>query len=224
MRKVLKYIIERTYKPVLERYLSKTRWYTYKGIRLEIPPGVFHPRFFLSTKFLMNYISHKKLNRQSVLELGAGSGLISIYAARLGAFVTATDINPVAVTYLKKNMASNGVAGTVLQSDLFVSLPKKTYNLIVVNPPYYKKDPSSFSDYAWYCGENGEYFQHLFAGLSGYIHYYSAVYMVLCDGCDIDMIRLEAGKRSFRMVCVDTARAFMEKHYIFEVQQLPCIN
>jgi release factor glutamine methyltransferase len=42
------------------------------------------------------------LKNKHVLELGAGSGLIAIKAAKEGALVTATDINPVAIEYLHK--------------------------------------------------------------------------------------------------------------------------
>src|SRR4029078_3746499 len=97
MRGLVKYIVSTTYRPLLVKYLSKTRIYSCKGITLEIPPQVFHPGFFFSTRFLLRYIEKDRFRHRTVLELGAGSGLLSIYAARKGAMVTATDINPVAV-------------------------------------------------------------------------------------------------------------------------------
>lgn len=219
MRAVVKYIVAKTYKPLLVRYLSKTRWYSYKGINLEIPPGVFHPGFFFSTKFLLQYISRQELKEKTVLELGAGSGLISLYAARQGAFVTATDINPEAIKYLKVNSQINEVEVEIIRSDLFANLPQKPFNLILINPPYYKKNPSSYAEYAWYCGEKGEYFQTLFANLKYYIHQQSKVYMVLCDGCDMEMIHAEAGKNFFRMKCVNTKKTMLEMNYIFKIEQ-----
>lgn len=224
MRKLVKYLVSHTYKPVLENYLSKTRRYRYKGISLEIPAGVFHPRFFYSTKFLLNHIMHEQFTEQSVLELGAGSGLISIYAAFKGAIVTATDINPVAVNCLKKNMSDNNVSLDILQSDLFTDIPIKPYKFILLNPPYYKKDPQSFSQYAWYCGRNGEYFYKLFASLEQYIDDGTKVYMVLCEGCDLVMIKNAAASRNFSLHCVATGSRFMEKHYIYKIQPFQCIN
>ena len=90
MKAVLKNIVAHTYKPFLEKYLSKTRMYKYEDIRLEIPPQVFHPGFFFSTRLLLNYLRNFPLVRKSFLEPGCGSGLISIYAAKQGANVTAT--------------------------------------------------------------------------------------------------------------------------------------
>ena len=64
MRKVFKYIIGKTYRPLLVKYLSKTRVYRYKDIVLEIPPEVFHPRFFFSTKLLLAYVSRMNLAKK----------------------------------------------------------------------------------------------------------------------------------------------------------------
>src|SRR5688572_15565896 len=118
MKEILKYIVGRTYKPLLVKYLSGTRSYTYEGIVLEIPPQVFHPGFFSSTKLLLRHISNENLKQKTLLELGAGSGLISMYATKKGARVTASDINPVAIKYLQRNAERNQVQLNIIYSDL----------------------------------------------------------------------------------------------------------
>lgn len=217
MRAFVKYIVERTYKPWLVKYLSKTRRYSYKGIILEVPPEVFHPGFFTSTRLLYRFISKQSLKRKTVLELGAGSGLLSMFAAKKGASVTATDINKKAIQFLHINATSNSVNLEIIYSDLFDGIPKKQFDLVLINPPYYKKDPSSEPDYAWYCGKNGEYFQRLFAGLKNYVHSGSEALMVLCDGCDLEMIRKMAEEKFFVMQCVFTKKTVIEKNYIFKI-------
>jgi len=72
-------------------------------------PGVFHPGLFFSTKLLIEYISEYDLNDKNILELGAGSGLISVYCAKLKANVTASDINPIAVENINQNAKLNSV-------------------------------------------------------------------------------------------------------------------
>ncbi len=220
MKSLAKHIISVTYKPLLKKYLSKTRWYSYKGIHLKIPSQVFHPGFFFSTKILFRYISKEHLNGKTFLELGAGSGLLSIYAAKEGAFVTATDISPVAVECIKTNAEENNVDVDVICSDLFENIPEQTFDFILINPPYYKKKPLSVSDYAWYCGENGEYFQSLFRSMNEYIHQQSKVLMVLCDGCDLSMIKEIAKENSFTMKCVHASATIIERNYIFKIQSL----
>jgi len=223
MRGLVKYIMSTTYKPLLVKYLSKTRTYSYKGITLEVRPNVFHPGFFFSTKLLLRYIAKEHLSKKLFLELGAGSGMLSIYAAQRAARVTATDINPIAIECINANAERNSVELKTICSDVFDSIPTQEFDFILINPPYYKKNPLSFSDYAWYCGENGEYFQKLFSGLKNYIQHYSKILMVLCDGCDLEMIMKIAKENSFDMLCVRTEKTMIERNYIFKIQKIKCI-
>ncbi|AEW00596.1 methyltransferase small [Niastella koreensis GR20-10] len=219
MRRAIKQLTTRLYKPLLVKYLSATRLYTYKGIRLVIPPAVFHPGFFFSTRLLLRYIASLPLKNKFFLELGAGSGLIAMYAARQEASVTATDINPVAIHSLEMNARSNRIPLTIIKSDLFTGIPQQAFDIIAINPPYYKKQPQTGAEYAWYCGEQGEYFQQLFGGLHQYIHEQSVVLMVLCDGCDIDMIKEMALNNGFKLNCVFTKGNWVEVNYIFKVEK-----
>jgi len=219
MKGVLKNIVAHTYKPFLEKYLSKKRTYTYGDIRLEIPPEVFHPGFFFSTRLLLRYISTLSLKEQRFLELGAGSGLISIHAAKNGATVTATDINPVATEYLRSNCDQNKVKAEIILSDLFADIPAQSFDIIAINPPYYKKQPQTMADHAWYCGEDGEYFEQLFVKLGKYIHKNSIVLMVLSEECDLNMISEIACGHNFYMQKKVTQKAVWEYFYIYQIHE-----
>ena len=218
MKQTIKYLTTRLYKPLLVKYLSATRTYTYKGIRLVIPPAVFHPGFFFSTRLLLRYIASLPLQNKLFLEPGAGSGLISLYAARKGAIVTATDINPVAISFLENNRHINRLHINIIQSDLFKQIPQQAFDIIAINPPYYKKQPRTAAEYAWYCGERGEYFVHLFKDLRNYMHAQSVVLMVLCDGCDIQMIKDMAAQHGFKLNCVQTKKNWVEINFIFKIE------
>ena len=185
-----------------------------------IPPAVFHPGFFFSTRLLLRYIAKLPLQDRSFLELGAGSGLIAMYAAREGAQVSASDINQVAVHSLEMNSRSNRISLTVIHSDLFTSIPWQQFDIIAINPPYYKKQPQTPAEYAWYCGEQGEYFQQLFSSLRSYIHAQSMVLMVLSDGCDMEMIGELALSNGFKLNCVFEKRNWIEVDFIFRVDML----
>jgi release factor glutamine methyltransferase len=217
MKTVLKHIVARTYKPLLEKYLSKTRVYQYEDIQLEIAPEVFHPGFFFSTRLLLKYIKKLPLKGKYFFEPGCGSGLISIYAAKKGAIVTASDINPVAIKFLRINSLRNDIRLNIVQSDLFSDVPPQQFDIIAINPPYYKKQPKSFRDYAWHCGENGEYFEKLFHSLKDYIHPQSEIYMVLFDGCDMEMISGIATINEFRLQCMLTHENLLEKNFILKI-------
>ena len=218
MRNAIKYFVGATYKPLVAKYLSRTKNYQYNGIKLVIPPEVFHPGFFFSTKLLLKYFDKFLLKEKTFLELGAGSGLIAISAAKKGADVTATDINPVAVKFLKRNCEANNVDIHIILSDLFQNIPLQHFDFIAINPPYYKKQPNTYQDYSWYCGENGEYFHILFDSLAAYMHSDSVVLMILCDGCDIEMIKTIADKNGFHLHLVYGKQNLLEKNFIFQIK------
>ena len=160
------------------------------------------------------------LKGKKFLEPGAGSGLLSVYAAKQGAQVTATDINPAAVKCLQKNSFLNKVSINVIESDLLDEVPFQSFDLIAINPPYYKKPPESYSDYAWNCGENGEYFKKLFSQLKNYIYDGTKTLMVLCDGCDIDMVRSIADENDFTMRTLFMKQNILEKNFIYSIEPL----
>jgi release factor glutamine methyltransferase len=214
----VKYIVGSTWQPLLRKYLSKTSTYRYKNIRLQVPSSVFHPGFFFSTHLLLDQIKKWALQNKKLLEPGAGSGLISIYAAQSGALVTATDINPAAIECLKENARANSVQMDILTSDLFDAIPPQRFDIIVINPPYYKKDPRSYSDYAWNCGSNGEYFEKLFSQLENYIHTETRILMVLCDGCDMEMIKRMARENGYDMDMVLSKKNMIEKNFIYSIE------
>jgi len=218
MKTAIRYIVGTTWQPLLKRYLARTRNYSYQNIRLQIPSSVFHPGFFFSTHLLLDQIKKFPLENKKLLEPGAGSGLISIYAAQRGATVTATDINPTAVKFLYHNCEANHVRPTILESDLFEDLRPQVFDIIAINPPYYKKQPQSIKDYAWFCGEHGEYFEQLFAGLKNYMHSETMVLMVLCDGCDIKMVVRLAEDNGYSMQAIYTKKNILETNFIYRIQ------
>jgi release factor glutamine methyltransferase len=217
--KIVPFLAGNFYKPLLTRYLSRERSYRYQGIDLQIHPAVFHPGFFFSTKLLLRYVARLPLQNKTVLELGAGSGLISMSAAKAGAKVTATDINPVAVRYMEQNSLQNGISIQVIESDLFDALPPEGFDLVLINPPYYFKQPASMREHAWYCGEEGEYFQRLFAGIGNYLHQNTVTLMILCEGCEQERIREMATTAGYDLQLVQTTRNLIERNDIYEIKK-----
>jgi release factor glutamine methyltransferase len=217
MRTVLKNIISRSYKPILERYLSRTRIYEQDGLRLKIPPEVFHPAFFTSTQFLLEKIIALPLKGKKLLELGAGSGLISMMAAKKGATVMASELNKIAVEYLAINCSANALGIEIRHSDLFQNIPEQQFDIIAINPPYYKKDPLSEKELAWYCGTTGEYFFRLFRSLPSYCNTRTVILMTLCDGCDLDMINCAAQSGGMKLQLLDEKQTLIEKNYIYTI-------
>lgn len=77
-----------------------------------------------------------------VLELGCGTGLLSILANRCAAAVTATDIDTAALRVARLNFALNGSRVRTVHSDLFDRLSDVQFDLIIFNPPWRIVPPS----------------------------------------------------------------------------------
>lgn len=217
MRKLLKYITGKTLQPFVAAYLSRTRTYRYNDIRLTIPPQVFHPAFFFSTKYLLRYLAPLDLNNKTFLELGAGSGLISFNAEKKGAVVTSTDINKTAIQYLEKNKTLNNSSINIIHSDLFNDIPVQSFDFIVINPPYYKKNPQTELQHAWYCGEHGEYFERLFNDIKPYIHNNTEALIILSDDGDIQMVKDIAKKHRCTLSLADKKNMLLETNFIYRI-------
>jgi ribosomal protein L11 methyltransferase len=71
----------------------------------------------------------------TLLDVGTGSGILAIAAARLGAGeVLALDIDPLAVRVARENVALNGVAGVVeVREGSLPVEPPGGWNIITVN-------------------------------------------------------------------------------------------
>ena len=149
MRKYFKRFVSLFLVPFTRWYLRKERKLVYNGITTHVFPGVFHPGFFHSTKFILSYLSYHPLNGKSLLELGCGSGLISITASKAGANVTASDISLKALENTKHNANINQMFIKIVYSDLFDNIDKIQFDWIVINPPYYARKPESEQDLAW---------------------------------------------------------------------------
>lgn len=219
MSRLSKKILDTFYRPVVQWYISTDRTYSYKGLQLHIPKGVFHPGLFFSTKQLVNYIDTQNIQGKTLLELGCGSGLISVYSARAGAKVTATDINPVAAKCAAPNAERNNQQLTTIVSDLFDSVPPTTFDFIIINPPYFKRTPKTNADYAWFCGEGLEYFQKLSGQLAAFLHVNSKVVMILSEDCDVDGISAIFNKHNFNLLLVSESTVAFEKNFIFEINR-----
>ncbi|MBL7159998.1 MAG: methyltransferase [Candidatus Aenigmarchaeota archaeon] len=104
--------------------------YFYGDIELEIPEGVYEPR----EDSLLLAGAVKGICNKNILEVGCGSGLISIILGKENK-VTAVDINKEAVLVTKENAERNGIKAEVFQSDLFERVKGK-FDLVVFNAPY----------------------------------------------------------------------------------------
>jgi release factor glutamine methyltransferase len=102
------------------------------GFVLSIPPSVYEPA---EDSFLL--ADAAKGITGEVLEIGCGSGVVSLVCSNSAKSVLGVDINPDAVLCATENANKNQVKNIkFLESDLFSKIPKKKFDYILFNPPY----------------------------------------------------------------------------------------
>lgn len=105
---------------------------------LEIPPTVYPPRE--DTDLLAKCIGPGRGRR--MLEIGCGSGALSILAAARGWMVEACDINPLAVACTRGNLSKTGLDAIIREGgpgpgeDSSAWFGEHRYDLIIWNLPY----------------------------------------------------------------------------------------
>lgn len=127
------------------------------GLSLEIPIDVYDPAedsFLLAENVL-------DLTNEKVLEVGSGSGYVSIYLSKKFPKTEffCIDINPIAARSTKKNAKRNSANLEVINSDLFNALLSKKYSqffdLVLFNSPYLPVKDFGSLEQAWSGGIDG---------------------------------------------------------------------
>ena len=98
---------------------------------------------------------------ETVLDVGAGCGILGILAAEKASSVLSVDVNPYAIRCAKENSELNNVQSKIccVQGDLFAPLSKSCkFDVILFNAPYLpvtKNEIESWIGRAWAGGADG---------------------------------------------------------------------
>jgi release factor glutamine methyltransferase len=122
----------------------------FRYLELEVGEGVLIPRpeTELIVDRVIGHLSSQpdKENSKSIIELGAGSGAISIAIATeaslkgLKVSLIAVEKSPIAAEWLNKNIAKYDLPIRVVVEDVSTALPDIKADLVVANPPYIPND------------------------------------------------------------------------------------
>ena len=126
------------------------------GLPVVVLPQVFNPKLFWTGELLARLVAERPLESgAAVLDLGTGTGVGALAAARWAARVVAVDVNPAAVRCARINVLVNGVEDRVevRGGDLFEPLEGERFDLVLFNPPYYPGVPRDPLDHAFRAGD-----------------------------------------------------------------------
>jgi release factor glutamine methyltransferase len=125
------------------RHGGRTVIETKLGFPLVVLPEVFNPVHFRTTPVILEALAAEPMTEEdTVLDLGTGTGVLAVAAARRGARVVAVDVNPMAVRCARINAQLNQVddAVEVRRGDLFAPVAGERFELVLSNPPFYRGD------------------------------------------------------------------------------------
>jgi release factor glutamine methyltransferase len=189
------------------------------GLYLVVPPTVFHPRFFLTSEFFAGFIAQLDLTGKRVADLGTGTGILALTAARAGAAkVVAIDVNPNATRAAAQNAEINGLSDivTAVCSNFFSSVaPQPQFDVIFANPPYFCGEPRDLADRAWHAGPGYRDIAHMFEQARERLSPGGRMYVITSSNCELDSFVALMERAKFQPQLAAEKSAFVERFLIF---------
>jgi release factor glutamine methyltransferase len=153
-----------------------------------------------------------------VLEIGVGSGYISLIASQKAESVLGIDINPYAARLAKINAKHNNVTNVqFIASDLFTAIRGK-FNLIIMNPPYLPQladDKNGPIDYSWNGGKDGRHLTERFIkDVKDYLSNDGRIQIIQSTLSGHDQTINALRKKGFKVEIQDEQNFFFEKIYL----------
>ena len=154
---------------------------------------------------------------ETVLEVGCGTGIVSLHCAAEGSTVDAVDINARAVECTLRNANDNGLKVNAFESDLFSKVPeRKKYDTIIFNPPYLPTEDNVVGSEQWDGGKDGfKATRPFLAQAPGHLAGDGEIYLILSSLTDIESLKSEF--RSLKFEKVAEASFFFEKILVWRI-------
>ncbi len=191
------------------------------GFRLTVPPTVFHPGLFISSEAFAKFIGGLDLSGKTVAEVGTGSGILALAAARAGAGrVVAADINPNAAISAAENARANGYGGRVLGlcCDLLSGIaPQPLFDAILSSPPKHTGRPRDLADAGWHAGAGNANFADFFEQAKLRLKPDGRMYLMISSHSDLDFYGRQIARAGFRAKLAMVHPIYFESFLLYEL-------
>jgi len=199
----------------------RTVWRTQAaGLRLAVYPTVFHPGYFMSSDRFAGFISGLDLRGKIVVDVGAGTGILAIAAARGGSeAVIATDINPNAVLSVPENARANSVGTqiTAVCMDLLSGFAQRPlFDVIVANLPKHSNEPRDLADRGWHSGPRHRNIHPLFEQAYERLKPGGCLYVMFSSHSELNIIEALITGAGFQCRIIRRYPIFVESFVLYE--------
>jgi release factor glutamine methyltransferase len=204
------------------RLIGKHRYDDFRLERIDdmpfvVTPSVFNPKVPRTGEFFASQIDSRLVQRDwDVLDMGTGSGVCAVFAAKHARRVVAVDINAAAVRCAGINAILNHVEHKidVRHGDLFAPVPEERFDLILFNPPFVQGAPQDDRDRAW---RSNDIAQRFAAGLGAHLKAGGSALVLLSTFGDGQVFLDEFRKQSFEISVLAERRFVNEKLTLFRL-------
>lgn len=191
------------------------------GFRLRVRPTVFHPRYFISSERFAEFIGGLDLSGKHVVDIGTGSGILALAAARSGAErVIATDINPNAALTAAENARDNGLGervNAVCTNLLAAFAPRPLFDVILSSPPKHAGEPRDLADRGWHAGPQYRDVAALFEQARERLKPGGRLYVMVSSDSDLDLLGTLIDRAGFRARVAYEHSIVIESFIIYEL-------
>ena len=186
-------------------------------IRIQEDPDVYPP----SDDSILLIESLDVKQGEKVLEVGCGSGIVSIHCALNGCAVTSGDINPKAVELTRRNFEANHLSSDVVETDVYSAIEGR-FDTIVFNLPYLPVDEEGLLAKAWSGGPDGlGPLPKLLEGAPEHLNEGGRVVVVVSSLMDGAALQELLDQYDYRVI--GESRMFFEKLSVVEIRDFPYI-
>jgi HemK-related putative methylase len=204
------------------RLIGKDRYDDFRvervhGMPFVVTPSVFNPKVPRTGEFLASQIDSRLVHRDwDVLDMGTGSGVCALFAAKHARHVVAVDINAAAVRCAGINALLNHLEHKidVRHGDLFAPVAEERFDLILFNPPFVQGSPRDDRDRAWRSNDVAERFA---AGLGAHLKPGGSALVLLSTFGDGHVFLEEFRKQNFEISVLAERRFVNERLTIFRL-------
>ena len=208
-----------SYHLILSR--GSTRTTKAAGFKLAVRPTVFHPRFFISSEKFCEFIDGVDLTGKTVIDVGTGSGIIALAAARAGSTnVIAADINPNAAISAAENARTNGLGDRVVgvASNLLAAFAARPmFDVILSSPPKHAGEPRDLADRGWHAGPAYRDIASLFDQARDRLKPGGKIYLMISSDSDVDLFKQRIDQAGFTAKVAKEYSIYIESFLLFEV-------
>jgi release factor glutamine methyltransferase len=190
------------------------------GVPIIVTPSVCNPKSMRTGEFFASALDAQRVAADAeVLDMGTGSGVCAVFAARYACRVVAVDINAAAVRCAALNASLSHLEDKieVRHGDLFAPVAAERFDLVLFNPPFLRGTPRNDRDRAWRSSDVAERFA---SGLGAHLKPRGSALVLLSTFGDAAGFLQQFCKHDFAISLVAERRFVNERLAIFRLRRL----